>query len=198
MKKSILITTIIILSIVSYSQTQQNKNQLITNFGYVYMHSNYDKVDFPFHNSLFALSIQYKYNFYKKIFITPEIYFGRKEKYHQFLEKPIFIDIKETIFNFTYGLNFGYDIIKRKRIELSTSIGGGRHIHNWTYIYLSTENLPDTYQNKIMGFYNWGWNANIDTRYIFKNNSFLGVGYNYKSYGGFYFHTFQMSFGVKF
>ncbi len=198
MKKKILIILIVLVSTISYSQNPNKKNSFLTSFGYVNVNSDYDKTYFNFQDSLLSLSIQYKYNIYKRFFISPELYFASIDKNYQKIVIPDYIDILESTFNFTYSLYVGYDIIKRNKFELSTSIGGGKHKHSWKYLYLNKEDLPDIYKDKIIIFNNWGWNINIMTRYIFKNNSFLGVGYNYKNYNGFYFHTFQFSFGVKF
>ena len=195
MKKNIIKFCILllftILSLVTYSQSDNKRNSLIINYGISQTDSSYNKSAFNISANPFVVSTQYKYNIYKRFNIFTELYFSYRAKWNDNL------NTKEDFFNFTYSLNFGYDIIKRKKIEINTSIGGGRQKLFWNYIYLKN-NSNIMQHNRIWGFDSWGWNANIDARYIFKNNSFLGTGYNFKSYGGFYFHTFQMSFGVKF
>lgn len=197
MKKTILLTIIALFAtIVAFGQI---KNALITNFGYTKTASNYDTAFYsPSNNPLYSLSIQYKYNFFKRFFIVPEIFFARKTNSFQTIDRPDIIHSNEDIFNFTYSLNLGFDIIKTKKIELSTSVGFGRQTHDWKYIYYDDGTLPEKFKNKTMTFYSYGYSANITGKYIFNNNSFVGLGYDFKNYEGLHLNTFLLTFGAKF
>ncbi len=96
----------------------------------------------------------------------------------------------------------GYDFIKTQKIELNTGVG---FVESFIYYNYPVKNAFNSEPEVIyfgVGNFTFGGIISTNFKYIFKNNSFFGIIFEYENYflnpRGTQIFTYALQFGVKF